>query len=422
MSAPSAPQMPPCDVARKVIELAKHVAARQLVRSNGTVCDLLSDGSHSFEIWKHKTAPQKVWTLVHPQELPKMQERWQEAGAPEQLSFVGCHVVEEMGEALQGAEELDAVCCLSGLGRCFDSLSSAHRMLGALVPRITKGGFFFGICLDSTSIWGKAIGGKGELLPQPVKKKHYVINISGEFEEFGTRAELRFHGPGKASWAFKETLVHFPTMIDVLEYFGMEFVDIMNLGDFFELHKRSYASQAAQLGIGRLDAVNKAAINEYAAMFALFVFRKPGPLPQIEYAQPHPPRHLPRVSPRSSPELEDEVLQQLEQLRNPGVPSPEYEPSISPGHMAPAPPGFPSPEYSPSLSPQHPASAALQPPQMPFCTAQQMIEQQVDLPGYGYAAQEAFNPDQNMVDGHATARNLINTLETDDMELDDNDD
>jgi len=227
---------PAGDVVRKIVQFAKRITVKQLVPQNASVCDLFSDVSHTFDIWNAQS-PKKVWTLVHPEYLDRANEKAAAAGSPSNIEFVGCNAIEGIHDALGGAPpQLDAICCMSGLGRCFDNESSAKRMLRSVVDRLKPGAFFFGVCLDSAAVWGKCIGGKGEFLAQqPVnhRKKLYQIHVaSNGFKEYGTRTDLRFQG----GYGLKETLGHFPTMIDILKENGMQYIDIMNLGEYCNPH------------------------------------------------------------------------------------------------------------------------------------------------------------------------------------------
>ena len=120
-------------------------------------------------------------------------------------------------EALQAApRQLDAMCCMSGIGMIFTSKETSSRLLQSIVNRVKPGGFFFGFCLDSagvvrygwlplfdtclpaSAVWGKCTGDKGEFRPQPVKHRKglYQLTIKSihgaGFHQYGTRADLRF--------------------------------------------------------------------------------------------------------------------------------------------------------------------------------------------------------------------------------------
>jgi len=138
---------------------------------------------------------------------------------------------------------------------------------------LKPGGYFFGIVPDSSAIWYKAqkvSPGKADK-SLSIKGELYTIHFAHEeFNYFGTQYSIRMEGSPEQM----EYLVHFPTLVSVAESVGLTMLEITNLAEFYEDHRKNYADHLKALGVlnkqGKIEPQQK----ELIGLFTTFCFQK----------------------------------------------------------------------------------------------------------------------------------------------------
>jgi len=183
--------------------------------------------------------------------------------------------MDQFEKAISKGEFFDNVCCFNGMQFCFEDKDKAYKFFENVASVFLKSGgyFFFGILPDSSSIWYKAqkviLGRTDKTLS--IKGELYTIQFPNEdFNYFGTKYIMKMEGNVEQ----EEYLVHFPTLVSIAESVGLSMLEISNLTEFYEDHRKNYGELLKSLGVlnkqGKIEPQQK----DLIGLFTTFCFQK----------------------------------------------------------------------------------------------------------------------------------------------------
>ncbi|KAE9465378.1 hypothetical protein C3L33_02717, partial [Rhododendron williamsianum] len=153
---------------------------------------------------------------------------------------------EDVEPRLQNKDNMaDIVCCMQHLQLCFETEEKARRLLHNVSSLLKPGGYFLGICPDSSTIWAKyqknveayhnrSSSMKANLVPNCIRSESYMITFEVEEEKFpffGKKYQLKFSSDSSAE---THCLVHFPSLIRLARETGLDYVEMQNLTEFYD--------------------------------------------------------------------------------------------------------------------------------------------------------------------------------------------
>ncbi|OAE29130.1 hypothetical protein AXG93_1390s1130 [Marchantia polymorpha subsp. ruderalis] len=285
----------------RLLGFVRTVLLRQMVEPGNVVCDLFCGRGLDTERWAESGIGRYIGVDLSASALEEAREQWEQQEKPFPAHFCEldpCMV--DLQDQLQDyGLPADVVCCFSHLQDCFTSEDMVRRLLKNVSAVLKSGGYFFGTCPDSSTIWykyQKAVEGaiKAGVLrlshldgPLPcVRTDIYKISFEDDrFYSFGSKYFLRFSDDGLPPQP--QILVHFPSLMRLAKEFDLECVELRNLNEFYEdLHGRFDAelrSSCGPRGYPVLDArgrLNAQAL-DVLSLYTTVVFRKTRPAPEF---------------------------------------------------------------------------------------------------------------------------------------------
>ncbi|CAL5363408.1 unnamed protein product [Camellia sinensis] len=276
----------------RLFEFAKTALIKIFVSPYATVCDLYCGGVPDEEKWDEAQIGHYIAIDVAQSGISQVQEAWEsqrKAYTSEFFELDPC--IEDMESRLQDKGNMaDIVCCMQHLQLCFETEEKARRLLHNVSLLLKPGGYFFGICPDSSTIWAKyqknveayhnkSSSMKPNLVPNCIRSESYMITFEVEEEKFpffGKKYQLKF-----ASDISAEThcLVHFPSLIRLAREAGLEYVEIQNLTEFYDDNRAQFAGMLLDAGPSLVDPRGRLLTRSYdvLGLYTTFVFQKPDP-------------------------------------------------------------------------------------------------------------------------------------------------
>jgi len=167
------------------------------------------------------------------------------------------------------------VTCFGGLEQVMSSEQIIKRILQHAADLLKIGGYFFGICADSSHIWSKAQTSnkytrKRTKIVQVTDKVEFIFH-SDKFQFCGTKYTLQMEGKKEEQY-----LVHFPSFRKIAEEIGFKMLEITNCNAFYEDHKQNYSELLKELGVLRKNQKYKIKPEqkEIIGFYTTFVFQK----------------------------------------------------------------------------------------------------------------------------------------------------
>jgi len=96
--------------------------------------------------------------------------------------------------------------------------------------------------------------------------------VDSDFGHFG--AQYSFKVDGTTEIHENEYLVHFPSLIRLANEFGLAMLEIINLTDFLDAHKKNYGEQLKTLKVYNKEGKIEDAQRDIIGLNAAFVFQK----------------------------------------------------------------------------------------------------------------------------------------------------
>lgn len=296
-----APPMSARQLAVALHEWVKLVSVRQFVERGHRVCDLFCARGGDSNIWAEAGIGYYVGIDFTELALSDAEEEWERHGKLYPAEFFRldpcmASLKEELKES-KTPKIFDAVRCHAHLQDCFLSEPTAKQFLVNVGALLKPGGYFFGTCPDSSTIWLKyqksveashirpppqSHIGRGTHLGPIVRSNSFSITFedSTPFDHerghfYGIKYQLRYVEDDGLP-AQGQLMVHFPTLIRLAEDVGLELVDILNLDDFAEDHRLSFSQELQNCCSLAVDPKGRLVpqAREILALHAAFVFRK----------------------------------------------------------------------------------------------------------------------------------------------------
>ncbi|KAG6555959.1 hypothetical protein Mapa_001899 [Marchantia paleacea] len=280
----------------RLLGFVRTVLLRQMVEPGNVVCDLFCGRGLDTERWAESGIGRYIGVDLSASALEEAREQWEQHKKPFPANFCEldpCMV--DLEDQLQDyGLPADVVCCFSHLQDCFTSEDMVRRLLKNVAAVLKSGGYFFGTCPDSSTIWykyQKAVEGaiKAGVLrlnaPLPcVRTDTYKISFEDDrFHSFGSKFFMRFSDDGLP--AQPQILVHFPSLMRLAKEFDLECVELQNLQEFYDDFHARFAgelrSSCGPKGYPVLDArgrLNAQAL-DVLSLYTTVVFRKTRPAP-----------------------------------------------------------------------------------------------------------------------------------------------
>ncbi|KAL7228571.1 hypothetical protein ACSBR2_007311 [Camellia fascicularis] len=250
----------------RLFEFAKTALIKIFVSPYATVCDLYCGGVPDEDKWDEAQIGHYIAIDVAQSGISQVQEAWESQRKAYTSDFFELDpCIEDMESRLQDKGNMaDIVCCMQHLQLCFETEEKARRLLHNVSLLLKPGGYFFGICPDSSTIWAKyqknveayhnkSSSMKPNLVPNCIRSESYMITFEVEEEKFpffGKKYQLKF-----ASDISAEThcLVHFPSLIRLAREAGLEYVEIQNLTEFYDDNRAQFAGMLLDAGPSLVD-------------------------------------------------------------------------------------------------------------------------------------------------------------------------
>ncbi|KAG5557122.1 hypothetical protein RHGRI_007403 [Rhododendron griersonianum] len=185
---------------------------------------------------------------------------------------------------------LFAACSICRFQLCFETEEKARRLLHNVSSLLKPGGYFLGICPDSSTIWAKyqknveayhnrSSSMKANLVPNCIRSESYMITFEVEEEKFpffGKKYQLKFSSDSSAE---THCLVHFPSLIRLARETGLDYVEMQNLTEFYDDNRAQFAGMLLDAGLNIVDPRGRLLPRSYdvLGLYTTFVFQKPDP-------------------------------------------------------------------------------------------------------------------------------------------------
>ncbi|GAQ88077.1 mRNA capping enzyme family protein [Klebsormidium nitens] len=280
-------------VVNEILDWAKKVMVVQLLKENERVCDLYCGRGGDIRIFASGKVGGYLGIDSSASAVEAARENWLKHGKPFEADF---HEVDPCLSKLIGrlglaSGDFDVVSCQGHLQDSFLTEITMRSFLTNVAALLRPGGYFFGTCPDSSTIWVKAQKalqqalqhGQTGPIPKVASKSFQITFENDKFSTFGCEY---FFSLIDGMPPQKQLLVHFPSLIRFAAEVGLDMVEISNLEDFYEYNKAPFGDllhlPTSTDGKKRIPGYAK----ELMSIHATFVFRKseralPAPLPHM---------------------------------------------------------------------------------------------------------------------------------------------
>jgi len=252
----------------------KTVLISDIIEPNSSVCEIFCGKGLDIGKWARAKIGNYVGLDSNELLLKEAQERWSQKKEPFPGKFLCFDILKDnIEKVIPKGEVFDNVCCFNGIQYCSDK-EKMNILLENIVSVLKTGGYFFGILPDSSAIWYKAqkviLGRTDKALM--IKGDLYTVHFPREeFDYFGTQYVMRMEGYTEQQ---QEYLIHFPSFVRAAESVGLNMLEITNLIDFYEDHKKNYAELLKSLGVltkqGKIEPQQK----DLIGLHTTFCFQK----------------------------------------------------------------------------------------------------------------------------------------------------
>jgi len=252
----------------------KTVLISDIVEPNSTVAELCCGKGLDIGKWARAKILKFCGIDSNLLVLEEAKERWLQKKEPFPAQFLQLDLFTENSQKIIPKGELfDNVCCFNNLEYSFETKEKAQMFLENVASILKPGGYFFGILPDSSAIWYKAqkvILGKTDK-SLSIKGDLFTIQFLNEdFHHFGTSYTMKMEGSPEQ----QEYLVHFPSFVSVADSVGLTMLEITNLVEFYEDHRKNYSELLKALGVlnkqGKIEPQQK----DIIGLYTVFCFQR----------------------------------------------------------------------------------------------------------------------------------------------------
>ncbi|XAR52293.1 mRNA (guanine-N(7)-)-methyltransferase [Bertholletia excelsa] len=280
----------------RLFEFAKTALIKIFVSPYATVCDLYCGGVPDEAKWEEAQIGHYIGIDNKQAGLVQLREAWESQRKKYPFEFFELDpCTEDIEPNLKDRENLaDIVCCMQHLQLCFETEEKARRLLHNVSSLLNPGGYFIGICPDSSTIWygimakyqknveayhNRSGSMKPNLVPNCIRSENYMITFEMEEEKFpffGKKYQLKFANDSNAE---THCLVHFPSLIRLAREAGLEYVEIQNLTEFYDDNRAQFAGMLLDAAPNLMDPRGRLLPRTYdlLGLYTTFVFQKPDP-------------------------------------------------------------------------------------------------------------------------------------------------
>ncbi|KAH7855824.1 hypothetical protein Vadar_029427 [Vaccinium darrowii] len=276
----------------RLFEFTKTALIKIFVPPYATVCDLYCSGVPDEDKWDEAQIGHYIGIDVAEAGISKVREAWESQRKGYTSEFFELDpCLEDVEPHLQNKDDMaDIVCCMQHLQLCFETEEKVRRLLHNVSSLLKPGGYFLGICPDSSTIWAKyqknveayhnrSSSMKANLLPNCIRSESYMITFEVEEEKFpffGKKYQLKFSVDSSAE---THCLVHFPSLIRLAREAGLEYVEMQNLTEFYDDNRAQFAGMLIDAGLNIVDPRGRLLPRSYdvLGLYTTFVFQKPDP-------------------------------------------------------------------------------------------------------------------------------------------------
>ncbi|XP_058205706.1 mRNA cap guanine-N7 methyltransferase 2 isoform X1 [Rhododendron vialii] len=276
----------------RLFEFTKTALIKIFVAPYATVCDLYCSGVPDEDKWDEAQIGHYIGIDVAEAGIGKVREAWESQRKTYTSEFFELDpCLEDVEPRLQNKDNMaDIVCCMQHLQLCFETEEKARRLLHNVSSLLKPGGYFLGICPDSSTIWAKyqknveayhnrSSSMKANLVPNCIRSESYMITFEVEEEKFpffGKKYQLKFSSDSSAE---THCLVHFPSLIRLARETGLDYVEMQNLTEFYDDNRAQFAGMLLDAGLNIVDPRGRLLPRSYdvLGLYTTFVFQKPDP-------------------------------------------------------------------------------------------------------------------------------------------------
>jgi hypothetical protein len=147
-----------------------------------------------------------------------------------------------------------AVLMFRGIGQACGSSTHMNALLEWIGEQLDDGGVFVGLMLDSSAVWtmlNKPAAGSDAPFRRTIRDAHGIWSVdvlSSDIHRFGTRIAVGW--PSSARKRVEQTyLVHFSSMIRAARRHHLHLIDMVNVREFYEDHRKHYRELLALLSL-----------------------------------------------------------------------------------------------------------------------------------------------------------------------------
>eukprot|EP01126_Amoeba_proteus_P027760 TRINITY_DN2749_c0_g1_i6.p1 TRINITY_DN2749_c0_g1~~TRINITY_DN2749_c0_g1_i6.p1 ORF type:complete len:206 (-),score=37.08 TRINITY_DN2749_c0_g1_i6:575-1192(-) len=174
----------------------------------------------------------------------RMRERFQQKGCSFSYDFLALDSFStSVREKASDVGQHDVVCCFRGMDAGLGSFESMKCFFANVSALLSENGFFFGIIMDSSMIWGSV-----QKDPKPtVQNKRALIKFKdSNFHPIGCQYTFQDSQNKKSFY-----LIHRPTFVKIAKEFGLILLSFINCNDFYEDHKINFKNLLDRIGAGQ---------------------------------------------------------------------------------------------------------------------------------------------------------------------------
>ncbi|XP_047340931.1 mRNA cap guanine-N7 methyltransferase 2 [Impatiens glandulifera] len=274
----------------RIFEFSRTALIRIFASPYATVCDLFCGTVPDEAKWDAAQIGHYIGIDVTSSGISQVREAWEsrrKTYTSEFLELDPC--IEDIGPLLQGRSNVaDIVCCMQHLQLCFQTEEKGRKLMQNVASLLKPGGYFIGICPDSSTIWAKYQKNieayhnrSGSMKPNivPIRSENYTITFEVEEEKFpffGKKYQIRFANESAAETHY---LVHFASLLRLGREVGLDYIEIQNLNDFYDDNRAKFAGMLLDTCPSLFDSRGKLIPKTYdvLGLYTTFIFQKSDP-------------------------------------------------------------------------------------------------------------------------------------------------
>mmetsp|Transcript_56243 Transcript_56243/g.137947 ORF Transcript_56243/g.137947 Transcript_56243/m.137947 type:complete len:284 (-) Transcript_56243:316-1167(-) len=266
---------------KRLLEWSKSVLVQLLVKEHDSVCDLWCGPGINTPRFQPVRAQFYLGLDPFDECLGAAKKFWRDHGKDGALEadFKKLDPVNgEYGTVFDGVGaqlgDFDVVTCFGKLQLCWGNEENANRFLQNVSNVLRPGGLFIGFMPDPEAIWTLCQKRHtGEEPPHAVKELYNIKFHTHEQEIFGARYNFQMED-GKSAQQF--FLVHIHTLMELALVYGLEMVEMKNMGSFYQDYSHYFAEILKEQGVladPYSMRVGEGAMDLFS-LYTSFVFRR----------------------------------------------------------------------------------------------------------------------------------------------------